>query len=159
MRDMTGPSDQECFEALSKIVRGGLMETIRAHGPIDAPLIGSATKRIVPILVRDVLGFQRRLRTQGGRVVSPAAATNELIKGLGQTIQHYQDALSRKRARLKEVEAERNEARAEASRLAAENARLRSAVDQLARLAGPGFTTTEALRIVEGLTATEGERL
>jgi len=35
---------------ISRLIMGGLRETIRAHGPITKTLIGSATKRIIGIL-------------------------------------------------------------------------------------------------------------
>jgi hypothetical protein len=34
-------------------IRGGLKQTINAHGPIDMNLIGSATKRISGLLITD----------------------------------------------------------------------------------------------------------
>lgn len=38
-------------QILSRVIVGGLRETIRAHGPITKRLIGSAVKRIVGILL------------------------------------------------------------------------------------------------------------
>ncbi len=38
-------------QKLNKIILGGLRETIKAHGPINVRLIGSAAKRIIGALL------------------------------------------------------------------------------------------------------------